>query len=90
MNGQYNYAVFKGKHNFPLHIVNVSCQYLSAFAVFNSARDAMNYIQWVKENRDSNITYNSEMPFCNNLLKLYLSADRLFTYINRKQLYIAY
>jgi len=84
----YGYAVFRRMDRTPLHIVAILSDIHIAFAVFDNALDAHNYIVYNCEN----IKYNPEFDFVSgfgDLLKLYTTTEPkyLFKGINN-QLYI--
>lgn len=88
----YTYEVHRGRHSFPLHIVEIKSVYLDAFSVSSSAADALTYIQEEKERHAAyhvELTYNPDMELCPGLLDLYKGARALFSKLENRQLYIA-
>lgn len=87
--GTYGYAVFRRMDRTPLHIVAIFSEIHIAFAVFDNALDAQNYIKY---NCD-NIKYNPEFDFVSgfgDLLKLYTTTDPKYLFKGtNNQYYIA-
>ena len=95
MDNRYMYEVHTkrvGDVTIPLHIVEIHTRYLFSFAVFNTARDAANYIRTEKERHEKyGITMlydgNNDIPM-DNLLNLYLYENgQFFTKLENKQIY---
>ena len=85
---EYGYAVYdNGK--IPLHVVQINSSILSSFCVFNSSKDAVDYIKelkfWIPD-----LVYNPDFIFFSTLLKMYIHADCLFSALHNRQIYINY
>ncbi len=94
MNNKYTYEVYTKQTEYgpiPLHIVEIHHRYLAAFAVFNTAKDARDYIEYEKSRLAKygiTMTYDADMDVSKSLLDLYLHANgQFFTKLANKQVY---
>jgi hypothetical protein len=93
---RYTYEVYPkktGNGMIPLHIVSIEHSFLHAFAVFNSAKGANNYIKHEKArlyaHTGETMKYDYDMKLPEKLLSVYLSAESgIFTKRENRQLYI--
>ena len=81
---RYTYEVHRNKtYNIPLHIVEVCAPYISGMNVFNSAKDAQEYISKLKtyaKNNEEEFLYDFDLtipcaPFYQNLTCLWTNLE---------------
>lgn len=88
---KYGYMVVKNRGGIPLHIVQVESMELSSYSVFNTSKDASDYIDYIRmrilENGEE-LEYDYDFQFAPVLTHIYKTSDKLFSRLSNRQVYV--
>lgn len=83
----YGYMVLRNKRGIPLHFVEIYHNMACGISVFNTAKDAKEFISREKESL-SLLDYDPDFYFCSSIVDIYQKADNLKSRLCDKQIYI--
>lgn len=88
---KYGYMVVKNRCGIPLHIVQVESMEFSSYSVFNTSKDASDYIDYIKmrilENGEE-LEYDYDFQFAPGLTHIYKTSDKLFSRLSNRHVYV--